>query len=704
MQFYLFLYPALVVASLALWWDAHKRPEYAKRPAILLSSIILIGLLGALETVYFLVFDERIQNFFLQGFTALHTLLVFAIFSILEYSVHQQRIEKNQLRRAFRQAFRPVPLLLIVSLLVIGVNVFMAYLGYSNPKLTRVPRNDFQTMVFIVSLLGIGAAALASVGVYGMQGGVIRRKVYPFVLYLISIAVTTVLVFVESAYKLHGLSLIGLGLTLGVYAIRAYHEYFVYRMHHLNDLHRRQIEIDKQRSRVINKILVSTAADDKALLIESMVAFMKQIEENVPSKPQAFKSVVVYHRKGTLLAVQSAEFIYNFCAPLILSDNLKRMNKSELDKHIMSQAFDIEELERQEKEGKKLDFAQRGVLSAMRSKQATSLELPPNLKSMYRKIMLYPIMNQDEIVGMLVLYKDAVEHIFPQEAVILATFVDIFSIMFTIINGKEIQGERNRLSDEMETAKNIQTSILPKTIEIPGYEIVGSMLTATEVGGDLYDYANTSFGNYIDIGDVSGHGLPSGLMALIHLAAFQSAITTCEALKKELTINELYDVINKVLVKINRQRIGSDKFMTGNIFQEKNGTFSHVGAHLPALLYRKAHRKMLELPGMTDRTAFLGISEFVDSKPSVGEFTLDPGDLLILYTDGLVEARDRDGRFFDTDGVTRVVEQLVEAPVEEIRQALLNAVTEFASSGDLKKYGGKFADDISIIVIRRSLI
>jgi sigma-B regulation protein RsbU (phosphoserine phosphatase) len=65
---------------------------------------------------------------------------------------------------------------------------------------------------------------------------------------------------------------------------------------------------------------------------------------------------------------------------------------------------------------------------------------------------------------------------------------------------------------------------------------------------------------------------------------------------------------------VNRDRIGSDKFMTQNYFVEKDGVIKHSGTHEIALIFRKATGEVEELPQLTDKTGFLGLSEYVDSQ------------------------------------------------------------------------------------------
>lgn len=687
------------LALVPLWWDAHLRPEYGKRPFYMLLSLLAF-ILPAMGAAGVWLAVPEIGGFFVAGITSFLVSFQFLALFLMEYSVHHQRIFRNHLEKAYQQGSVKILVLagaaLLLSVLILGVLSYIYTL-----QSQKISFRD--TITGIMELGAMACLILASgftISLNGMQGGVIRRTVYPFVTFVVLSLVVVAAGFVKEEFGM-GLSFAALlGFNL-LYAVRTYHEYFMYRMHHLSDTNRRQMEIDSNRTRLINQVLVSDSADDQLIIKTTLESFMAQLVASTPSKTQSFKSAMIMQRSGDMLAVLSPDFILNFCAPLVASENLKRMNPEELKKHILAQTFNLAELE-SKAAGTESDFAAEAVRKLAVSRQPVVIDpLPQGLKTMYRLIVLYPVLNQDKLIGAAVLYKDASDHVLPSEDVIIRAMTGNLSIIMSIMAGKQVQQEKNRLSGEMDTAKNIQTSILPRKIELPGYETSASMVTASEVGGDLYDFVANSQGNYLDIGDVSGHGLPSGLMALIHMAAFQGALYCSETLKQALAANQLYDIVNKTLVSINRDRIGSDKFMTCNILTEKAGTFSHAGAHLAAVVYRAAARKAEELPGMTDRTAFLGISEFIQSESSLGSFSLASGDILCLYTDGLIEARNRDGKFFGLESVTEILERHAAEPLDAIRAHMITALETFAASGDLKKHEGKFADDVTLVFLRR---
>lgn len=258
-----------------------------------------------------------------------------------------------------------------------------------------------------------------------------------------------------------------------------------------------------------------------------------------------------------------------------------------------------------------------------------------------------------------------------------------------------------RLNKEMDIARNIQNSILPKQLAIPGYEISALMETATEVGGDAYDILSTPLGNFIGIGDVSGHGLASGIMALIEMAAFHGVVQTHLSFNKSVRPDIVYDIVNKVLCRINRDRIGSDKFMTKVLLVENEGRFIHAGTHEIGLFYSSKERKIRQLHDMIDRTAFLGISELIESRTSVGEFHMESGDFLLLYTDGLIEAKNAAGEQYGIERAELVLKKHAATGVESIIQELRGDLMAFSKDGDRQRYNGRLADDLTLVLIKK---
>jgi sigma-B regulation protein RsbU (phosphoserine phosphatase) len=162
----------------------------------------------------------------------------------------------------------------------------------------------------------------------------------------------------------------------------------------------------------------------------------------------------------------------------------------------------------------------------------------------------------------------------------------------------------------------------------------------------------------------------------------------------------VYDAVNRVLCTLHRDRLGSDKFMTQNYFRSSGDTIEHVGTHLVGLLWRARNEDVEELTGLVDQTGFLGLSEFVVSTQSLGSFAMHAGDVLLLYSDGVTEAKNGRGDEFGLDGLKRALFQHADGTPQELIAAVTDDLRRHAAGGDLKKHG-RFADDVSLVVLKK---
>lgn len=263
--------------------------------------------------------------------------------------------------------------------------------------------------------------------------------------------------------------------------------------------------------------------------------------------------------------------------------------------------------------------------------------------------------------------------------------------------------EITRLESEFQAASKIQSSMLPMHEEyIAGYELSHQLITATEVGGDNYDFRHCSKGNWFSIGDVSGHGLEAGIIALIAQSAFNYGIYLFENLDESNKLPiEMYQYVNKTVYLLNKQRNNSDSFITMNYFFEHNGTFYGAGAHESPLIYRAATGEVEEIKQLTGNTLFLGIIEEIDAVPSFCSFELYPNDILLLYTDGLIEAKNENNEQFDIPRVKDLLKKHANLPLPEIKETIFTELRSFTEKGDRARYNGNFADDVTIFLIKK---
>lgn len=248
--------------------------------------------------------------------------------------------------------------------------------------------------------------------------------------------------------------------------------------------------------------------------------------------------------------------------------------------------------------------------------------------------------------------------------------------------------EGKRMSSELEIAGEIQKNILPKAMpDVPGLDIYANTRAAVEVGGDSYDFIRTKKNTFVYIGDATGHGVPAGLVmtmvnTLVH--AF------CE----------VYESGYEVLVQINRHlkpRIRAAMFMTVNMlrFDEQEKKLYITGAgHGPVLHFQKALEKC-----EIQNTGGIAIGMVPDNSKILKEelVSFQEGDVMTLYSDGIVEAKNTKGEMFGVSRLKETIEKF--APMTKTSQELFTSIsTDFANFVENQTQ----LDDITLIVIRKT--
>ena len=252
-------------------------------------------------------------------------------------------------------------------------------------------------------------------------------------------------------------------------------------------------------------------------------------------------------------------------------------------------------------------------------------------------------------------------------------FEDVFLVIATITSVAEmkkiaLQNARvemtERAAREMEIAANIQTSILPTEVSVPGLEIAARMVPADQVGGDYYDILPVAGGCWIAIGDVAGHGVRAGL-TMLHA---QAALAALVRQAPNAPAADQWAGLNATFYDAIRNRLKQDEHMTLSLLRyHDDGRIELVGAHEDVVIWR-ATKRTCEV--VTPVGTWIGVSTGASAKPR--ELRLERGDVLLLYTDGIIEARDEAGEMVGIDAVRESLSTNHERPVKEIRDAIFN--------------------------------
>ncbi len=240
------------------------------------------------------------------------------------------------------------------------------------------------------------------------------------------------------------------------------------------------------------------------------------------------------------------------------------------------------------------------------------------------------------------------------------------------------------LRREVEIARRIQTSVLPKGHAAQNLQIAAKMLTASEVGGDYYDCRPTTDGCWIGIGDVAGHGLEAGLVMLM----IQSGTAALIMNMPDALPHQLLDPLNQMLCENLRHRMDRDDHATLTMLRFfADGRLTHAGAHEDIIVCSRAG----EVRTVPTHGAWVGISPELTHDIETRSISLEPDDLVVLYTDGIPEAR-REHECFGLPRLIAEVEKRHTLPVEEIRDGILETVMAFC--------GGAPQDDATLLVLR----
>jgi len=246
--------------------------------------------------------------------------------------------------------------------------------------------------------------------------------------------------------------------------------------------------------------------------------------------------------------------------------------------------------------------------------------------------------------------------------------------------------ERLRMSQEMQVAERIQTALLPKISAEDRERVAAVMVPAEEVGGDYYDIITDEHGHkWYGIGDVSGHGVTSGLIMLITHSIISAIVRTNPTLPLETILMRL----NQVLYEDIQVRMGESYHLTFALIKSLGqGDFTVAGAHEDIIIYRGQTRTCESIPL---QGVWFGLLPDISGTITEQRVHLDPGDVMVLYTDGLLEAEALDGTLWESEGFKRAIERSVHLSPEAMKESILTEVRQFMH---------KQLDDITLMIIR----
>ena len=301
-----------------------------------------------------------------------------------------------------------------------------------------------------------------------------------------------------------------------------------------------------------------------------------------------------------------------------------------------------------------------------------------------RSVLAVPLGVSEKVFGIIYADSPIAEGRFTEDHLkVLTTLASVAAIRVENARLVESRFQQERLERELQLAMEIQQRFQPTAPpQVAGYELQGISFPCYEIGGDYYDFIPREDGRLvIALGDVSGKGTAAALLMSSLHAAIHAQTGSHD------TLVETISAVNRYLA----DNIPSNRFVT--LFYAEldpdSGAFSFLNAgHNPPLIVHAA--------GTVEQLASGGLPLGIkaDAEYREGRTTLQPGDVLVIYSDGVTEAASPSGEEFGPTRLYEVVSRNVEASAAGIRDRIESALTKFSQ-------GTQAADDITLVIVKR---
>ena len=302
-----------------------------------------------------------------------------------------------------------------------------------------------------------------------------------------------------------------------------------------------------------------------------------------------------------------------------------------------------------------------------------------------RSAMCVPLWHDDAVTGLIYVDSLSRENSFNQDDLtLLSSLANVAAIKLENAKLLEEMIEKKRMERELELAGEIQQNSLPSQApRYPGWDIVGTNTPCYTIGGDYFDFIDRPNGLAVTLGDVSGKGASAALMMMVLRAMVHFA---CQRETEVLTI---LSQTNAVMFD-NSPAQFYVTFFFGDL-ETASGKFRYVNAgHIPPILYRAKSRTIERL---TAGGTVIGL--FAETPFEAGEVEFAPGDILLVFSDGLSEAWGQDEEEFGEERMGVLVRDNASLPARELEQTIQNEVESFTA-------GARATDDRTLIVVKRA--
>lgn len=301
-----------------------------------------------------------------------------------------------------------------------------------------------------------------------------------------------------------------------------------------------------------------------------------------------------------------------------------------------------------------------------------------------RMLMAVPLQTNDTVIGLIYVDSPTLVREFALEDLnLLTVMANVAAIRIEHARLAEVEQAEKILAKDLEQAAVIQRQLLPTTAPIvPGIELAGYNMPCRTVGGDYYDFLPYQDGRVaVALGDVSGKAMPAALL----MTSLQARVRVMA--EQPPDVADLMNRLNRITVA----NCPSNRFISFffSVLDPRTGelVYSNAGHNPPLLIRSDGRVEYLEGGGI-----ILGI--FDDARYESRTCRMDPGDVVLLYSDGVTEATNAANEEFEEERLIEVLLANRDKSAQEIISAVTSAVAAFAS-------GAPSADDLTLVAAKR---
>ncbi len=331
------------------------------------------------------------------------------------------------------------------------------------------------------------------------------------------------------------------------------------------------------------------------------------------------------------------------------------------------------------------------IEDASLDKEMTAISTRSSRVNGLKSMLCAPIIAKNEVLGVIYLDNHLVTGLFNlKDMSVLEMIAGQAGV--SIENAILYQNlkEQERLKSEMAIAEKIQTSLAPVIPLHPDLEITAVMRPAEEVGGDYYDIIEDNQKNlWFAIGDVTGHGVTPGLIMMMAQSSFSTVIKA----KKDLSPKTALMEVNSTLFENITNRLHESQNMTMKFVKYLgNGSFIYANAAHPDIFIYRKRTGTCELLSMP--STFLGFLPDISDSIDESSFSLESGDIMLLYSDGITESRKReDDSLWGEEKMQEILIQSAHLGLDSVRDKILNEAMEWCEN--------RPRDDMTLLLVKR---